>query len=75
MGQGYFEVFASVIGAAISLTNFVVIIVILFGGRHLRKATFFCICNLAVADLLAGILLLWIFVVQRVRGFRMLLIF
>ncbi|CAK8698348.1 unnamed protein product [Clavelina lepadiformis] len=62
---GSFEIIASVTGTVIGITNLVVIIVILCGGRKLHKATFFCICNLAFADMLAGLLLLWIFCLQE----------
>ena len=65
-GINFFEAIASVTGGIIGLTNMVVVIVISGGGRKLRKATFFCICNLAVADMLAGLLLLWIFGMQKV---------
>nr|CAB3265844.1 sphingosine 1-phosphate receptor 2-like [Phallusia mammillata] len=65
-GPGYFEVFASMTGTGIGLTNLIVIAVILWGGRKLHKATFYCICNLAVADMMAGMLLLWIFGLQKV---------
>jgi len=67
-GTSIFEVVASCIGAIIGLTNMVVVAVILGGGRKLRKATFLCIANLAVADMLAGFLLLWIFGLQKVSG-------
>ncbi|XP_078489712.1 uncharacterized protein LOC104266820 [Ciona intestinalis] len=65
-GAGSFEVIATVAGAGIGITNIVVIAAILWGGRKLHKATFFCICNLAVADMLAGFLLLWIFGLQKI---------
>ena len=61
------EVVACCIGGMIGLMNAIVVAVIAKGGRKLRKATFLCICNLAVADMLAGLLLLWIFGLQKVR--------
>lgn len=64
--NGIFEVLAMTFGIAIFVTNFVVVAAIKKGGRKLHKATFYCICNLAVADMLAGLLLLWVFGLQRV---------
>lgn len=52
-------------GIAIFLTNLIVVAAIRRGGHKLHKATFYCICNLAIADMLAGLLLLWIFGLQR----------
>nr|XP_039250718.1 uncharacterized protein LOC120328331 [Styela clava] len=63
--MGIFEALAITFGVAIFITNFVVVAAIKRGGRKLHKATFYCICNLAVADMLAGLLLLWVFGLQR----------
>lgn len=66
-GVSYFEGTALFMGAIIGFMNMIVVIVIARGGRKLRKPTFFCICNLAFADMLAGLLLLWIFGLQKVN--------
>lgn len=64
-----FQVAAMIFGIAIFFTNLIVVAAIHRGGRKLHKATFYCICNLALADMLAGLLLLWIFGLQRVSFF------
>lgn len=64
--NGIFEAVAITFGVAIFLTNLIVVAAVKRGGRKLHKATFYCICNLAVADMLAGLLLLWVFGLQRI---------
>lgn len=55
-------------GLAIFATNLIVVIAIKKGGKKLRKARFYCIANLAFADMLAGLFLLWNFGLQRVSS-------
>ncbi|CAK8689152.1 unnamed protein product [Clavelina lepadiformis] len=65
---GSLEVMASTAGTVIGITNLFTIMAVL-GSRKKPKSTqttFYYICNLAVADMLAGFLLLWIFCLQEV---------
>ena len=63
-----FEILATTFGAAICITNILVIIAIASGDKKMQKGTFYCIGNLAVADMLAGCFLLWVFGLQKVRS-------
>ena len=63
----YFEGMALMMGAMIGFMNMIVVMVVAKGGHKLRKPTFLCICNLALADMMAGLLLLWIFGLQKVK--------
>ena len=63
------ELAAIILGLFIVFMNFLAIVLII-RYRDLHRAIYFCICNLAVADLLAGFLLFWIFFLQKVNDFN-----
>ena len=69
-GTNAVEITATFFGLVIAILNIFVLIVII-RNKNLHKATYFCICNLAAADLLAGLLLLWIFCLQKVSLSRL----
>jgi len=78
VGSASLKILVTVIGGGIFLLNLATIIAIScvirqFDDRRSRlggrKPVLYCIGNLAVADMMAGLLLLWIFDIQRVRSF------
>jgi len=64
-GVNEIEVVATTLGFLIMIMNLLAIILII-RNSNLHRAVYFCICNLAVADFLAGLLLFWVFFLQKV---------
>ena len=58
---------AIITGFTIAIINSVIVYLIV---RHkdLHKAIFICICNAAIADLLSGLLLTWVYGFQKVSA-------
>ena len=63
----FIDIAATTLGFVIAFVNLIVVTLIAH-DKNLHKATYICICSLAIADLLTGLLLAWNFGLQKVRS-------
>ena len=67
IGADFIDTLAAALGFVIAIINLVVVIIIAC-DKTLHTVTHICMCNLAIADLLTGLLMIWYFGFQKVRS-------